>query len=104
MNRREHLLTILAEEATEVAHAVSKALRFGMEEVKPDLNQTNAERITAEIHDLIAVYDMLRSEGAFKPAAQWDVTERELAAKRKKVVAYLHYSKSCGTFQGEVGE
>ncbi len=33
MNRRDHLLDILAEECAEVAIRVSKALRFGLDEV-----------------------------------------------------------------------
>jgi hypothetical protein len=35
MTRDEHLMTIAMEECAEVAQRVSKAVRFGMEEIQP---------------------------------------------------------------------
>lgn len=45
MKRHEHLLSILAEECCEVGQRVSKALRFGLDEVQPGQDLSNAERI-----------------------------------------------------------
>jgi len=63
MTRSEHLLVILAEECNEVAQRVSKALRFGLEEIQPGQGKTNAERISDELDDLMAVLEMLCDEG-----------------------------------------
>jgi NTP pyrophosphatase (non-canonical NTP hydrolase) len=62
MNRSEHLLSCLAEECAEVAQRVSKALRFGLQEIQPGQSLTNAERIEQELSDLIAVAAMLNEE------------------------------------------
>lgn len=43
MNKREHLLNILAEEAAEVAVAVSKAQRFGLRGVADGASVNNLE-------------------------------------------------------------
>jgi NTP pyrophosphatase (non-canonical NTP hydrolase) len=59
VNRTEHLLTCLAEECAEVAQRVSKALRFGLDEVQPGQASNNAERIADELADLIAVAEIL---------------------------------------------
>lgn len=64
MNREEHLLSCLAEECAEVAHRVSKALRFGLSEVQPGQASDNARRIAAELGDLVAVGNILVNEGS----------------------------------------
>tara|TARA_Y100000389_G_scaffold64157_1_gene60181 strand:+ start:7848 stop:8132 length:285 start_codon:yes stop_codon:yes gene_type:complete len=53
-----NLLYILGEECSEVVQAISKANRFGFD-TKFGSNLTNAEKISYEIADLVAVYEML---------------------------------------------
>ena len=65
MVRREHLLTCLAEECTEVGQRVTKALRFGLAEVQAGQTLTNRQRIAEEYRDLVAV----ASSGADTTAA-----------------------------------
>jgi NTP pyrophosphatase (non-canonical NTP hydrolase) len=67
MNRSEHLLTCLAEECAEVAQRVSKALRFGLDEVQPEQSCDNAERIRMEMYDLLAVYLIADRESILPP-------------------------------------
>ena len=55
MNTIEHLLTCLAEECDEVGQRVMKALRFGLDEIQPGQDFTNAERIVLELHDLASM-------------------------------------------------
>lgn len=93
MNRQEHLLTILAEECTEVAHRATKALRFGLGEVQPGQGLTNAERIVYELTDLLAVAMMLADEGHL---VLEDQREAEVA-KRAKVEKFLLLSEQLGT-------
>lgn len=94
MTRQEHLLTILGEECVEVAQRASKALRFGLTEVQPDLAQayTNAERLMQEYAHLVAMIDMCQEEGLLPVMPQSFV-----AAKKRNVEKYLGYSRECGT-------
>jgi len=92
VTRTEHLLTTLAEECAEVAQRCSKALRFGLVEKQPGQDLTNAQRIEAEMADLIAVYGMLVDLGHVQP-----LVYLSLAGKRRKVESYLAYSATCGT-------
>ena len=57
------LLTILAEECCEVGQRVSKALRFGIKEIQPGQDLTNAERIMEELGDIFAVMELLEKQG-----------------------------------------
>lgn len=53
-----NLLYILGEECSEVVQAISKANRFGFD-TKFESDITNAEKISYEMADLVAVYEML---------------------------------------------
>lgn len=98
MNREEHLLCIVGEECAEIAKEVSKALRFGMEEVEPGGTETNAERIQSEYCDLMAAMQMLGecNKAIYKG---WDAPrlEKHLKDKKAKVEKYLKYSAMRGT-------
>ena len=89
MNKTEHLLVVLSEECSEVIKEVSKALRFGLEDCNPNINDgvTNSEKITKEIADLIGIIETLVSGGIIKGPSLKDVEE-----KRKRIAHYLKYS------------
>jgi len=91
MTRSDHLLVILAEECAEVAQRVSKALRFGLQEVQEGQELTNAERITQELNDFHAAYAMLCEDGTI-PIIDLAASD----AKRLKVEKFLDYSKRMG--------
>lgn len=93
MTRTEHLLVILAEECAEVAQRAIKAARFGLQEVQPDQELTNLQRLVYELNDLAAMADMLEPS--------WMDSEA-INTKILKVEHYLEYSASCGTLQDEV--
>lgn len=92
MNREEHLLTIVMEEAAEVAKAAAKALRFGLGNISPE-GRTNAEAIVEEMIDLKAVMQMLQYGGSL-PLAQ--NMPRKLVAKTQKIEKFLLVSKEKG--------
>lgn len=92
MNRKEHLLSCLAEECAEVAQRVSKALRFGLAEIQLGQDFTNAQRIGQEFHDLLAVMEMLEDEGALNRPTDTNAIER----KKAKVLAFMEYAEQCG--------
>jgi CMP-2-keto-3-deoxyoctulosonic acid synthetase len=91
MNRIEHLLVIFAEECSEVAQETSKALRFGVNEQR-DLPTSNLERIEKEFSQLLAMREMLMTEGVYI-----HLDEEVMKKKKAKVEEYLLYSKECGT-------
>jgi hypothetical protein len=90
MNRAEHLLSIVAEEAVEVAQRATKALRFGIDEVQPGQDHTNWERIEHEFHDLIAALEMAHG----RPL---NIRRVLIDAKKEKVEKFLAYSAALGT-------
>ena len=93
MTRKEHLLTILAEECNETAQRASKALRFTLDEVQPSQSLTNAERIVYEFNDILAVMEMLKEEGYIK-----NVVDNDAIAKKKiKINKFINYSNNIGT-------
>lgn len=93
MTRTEHLLSILAEECAEVAQRTTKAMRFGLTEIQPGQEQSNAERIMAEYHDLMAVVEMLQDAGELPKF----YSVSKIMAKQAKVEHYLKFSDNCGT-------
>lgn len=96
MNESEHLLTCLAEECAEIQQAVTKALRFGLDDSRPGAttSMTNAEEIAAEITDLMAVVDMCRDKRLFaQPQNAFDL----YGAKKAKVTRYMGYAIERGS-------
>jgi NTP pyrophosphatase (non-canonical NTP hydrolase) len=87
MTETELLLCCLSEECAEVAQRVSKALRFGLEEVQPGQPKDNATRILDELNDLLAVAYMLEGRGIGRMGRT-----ATIEAKQNKVRAYLEYS------------
>jgi hypothetical protein len=93
VNRSEHLLACLSEEADEVGQRVMKALRFGLREKQAGQPLTNDDRICDELRDLIAVAHVLHSEGVigwFMPDAG------EVHAKRAKIEKFMAISRQEG--------
>lgn len=91
MTKQEWLLVCLMEECNEVSQRVSKALRFGMDEVQPNQDLNNAQRIAMELDDLMTVVDMLQCMSAIDlPNAD------NQAVKKVKVKKYMDYARSLG--------
>ena len=97
MNRQEHLFTILAEEAAEIAQDVSKLLRFGVLEGRDIGSLTNARRLEIEVNQLYAMVDMINQDP--KIPFKFDVDEQVIIDKKANVEKYLLYSAECGTLQ-----
>ena len=96
MNRTEMLLVQLAEECAEVQQQCCKALRFGLQEIRPQDPETNSESITRELEDLEGIVHMLqeiKAVGYFK--------QENIDAKVEKVEKYLNYSICVGTLKLE---
>ena len=96
MNRDQHLLICLMEECDEVGQRVSKALRFGLSEVQPGQNLTNAERIVEELGDLLSVAAILRAKGLIP---QFYTTPTQVMEKQAKIEKFMAISIREGTLQ-----
>lgn len=94
MTRDEHLYTIGAEEGVEVAQRMTKALRFGSDEIQPGQPLTNRQRILEEYAHLVAAMEMLGFRVEPESLRPW------IDAKKAKVERFLEYSRECGTLEG----
>lgn len=101
MTRTEHLLVILAEECNEVAHRVAKALRFGLEEIEPGNEYTNAQRILLEHEHVETLIEMLKREGKLPTKYDYNFASIRRNEKRKAVEKYLEYARALGTLKDE---
>lgn len=90
MNRDELLLVSLGEEASEVSHAVSKALRFGLTETYAKRGHNNAEFIARELDDVLAMAEMLRDRGLIPPSDPQRIAERKLKFERWEGYSRIH--------------
>lgn len=91
MNKTEYLLTVLAEECTEVTHAVTKSLRFGLDDKWKD-NPTNKQQISQEMADVMGTFFYLLQEGIIDPPE-----ESLVQAKKEKIDKFMQYSRERGT-------
>ncbi|HML33827.1 hypothetical protein [Sporomusa sphaeroides] len=93
MTETEHLLVCLAEECAEIQQAVTKALRFGLQDNYKD--STPAQDIARELCDLIAVVELLEEAGVIKKTGTIDAIER----KKARVWHYMEYARARGTLE-----
>jgi NTP pyrophosphatase (non-canonical NTP hydrolase) len=63
MSAINEIMSILQEECAEVIQAVSKINRFGLDNHKPGKPKTNKEHLEEELGDLLAMIDLLQSNG-----------------------------------------
>lgn len=93
MNKQEHLISRLAEEAIEVAKECLKANSFGIDDQYKGMPPIR-KKIVAELNDLFAVVEMLQEEGVLPLSV---VSDRMIDAKKKKVFKFMKYAKKKGT-------
>lgn len=99
MNRAEYLLNVVGEEGSEVAHRVSKALRFGADEVQPGQPDTNGERLRFEVYDVISTYLIAAEENDGLPPLHLDadIIAQVTRTKRAKIEKFMAISREQGT-------
>jgi hypothetical protein len=101
MNRNEYLLTQAASECCEVAHRITKALHFGLDEKQAGQDLSNADRVVEEYIDLLGVMAMLEDAGLVA-IPRGDELRVRMDAKKAKVERFIVYAReTCGTVTGE---
>ena len=104
MTRKEHLLTIIAEECVEIAKNATKALRFGLHDCGPHVADTNARLMCLECADLQAVLEMLAEHDCmFQLTANSIDMKEAMDAKKQKVERMLKISAERGRMTDEEG-
>jgi hypothetical protein len=95
MTVSQYLLVKIAEEAAEVAQIALKTAHFGFSETQPGGSETNAQRVYAELNDLLAMVHRL---GEVSSGEFWfDIGQPDhvaISRKLAKVDYYLAYSQS----------
>lgn len=97
MNTKEHLLVCLAEECAKIQQAVSKALRFGLDDGHPGAETTNAQDIAREYVDLVAVVDLCVEHWII---GQPGDSKAMYDAKRARVKKFMGYMRERGVLDG----
>lgn len=95
MKFEQLLLLKLAEEASEVAQRASKAIQFGLGEVQPGQELDNADRLTGEVIDFLAVLDMLVDRGMIVLPGEGEFRVR-VREKNAKILKYARMSHQRG--------
>lgn len=93
-----YLLDCLQEECAEVIQVVSKAKRFGLDDVWPNetmnpLKLTNQQRMRLELIDISAVVEELEARGV-----TLDIWDREaIETKKARLYKYMDYAIKKGS-------
>lgn len=109
MTKSENLLVFAAEECSEIAKAISKALRFGMRGNNRQLIQfdlginTNEYDILEEYFQLQAVFEMLFEEGVLRKLTGEQI-KTIISEEKSKVRKYAKLSSCIGTIEGIDGD
>jgi len=82
----DEVMDILQEECAEVIQAVSKILRFGIDNAKLNTGQTNREHLEEELGDMLAMIDILMANNIIS----WGNLH---IAKRAKIEKLKKWSK-----------
>lgn len=85
MTNKEFHLVKLLEECSEVIHMCSKSLRFGIDERKDEVSETNKDKLTQEMIEVIAAVELAQEHGVIGkmcPSKILDAKKRILKYKK----------------------
>ena len=95
MDRIENLCVVAMEECAEIQQAISKSMRFGVNNYRPETVITNSDQILIEYYQLQAVMEMLIREGYIKDFES-AIKEEIKKEKEEKVKKYTALSEDLG--------
>lgn len=94
LSKRDYLLTVLSEECSEVIKAVTKSMRFGLDNYHPDTPElTNENELIGEYYQLQATMEMLQDAGFVRKLSDGEIQGIK-DAKKAKVRSYLPKNRS----------
>jgi NTP pyrophosphatase (non-canonical NTP hydrolase) len=88
MNKTDEIMFILQEECAEVTQAISKCLRFGIDNYKPGKPKTNREHLAEEIGDLIAMIELCYENDIVDPLQVKEAQHRKFDKLKKWSTIY----------------
>ena len=88
MNKTDEIMFILQEECAEVIQAISKCLRFGIDNYKPGKPKTNREHLAEEIGDLIAMIELCYENDIVDPLQVKEAQHRKFDKLKKWSTIY----------------
>lgn len=91
MNKVENLLASVSEECGEASQVACKAMRFGLDHLWPEKNETNRRILEREIADILGAAEELGLT----------IRREDVEAKRVKIRKYQSLSVELGTLDGE---
>ena len=80
-----YLMAVLGKQCGHLQHGVGKSLRFGIDDSHPHTGKQNWESLQAEVHDIVAVYEMICRLKDTNPY----IDPRKLTLKQLKVNKYM---------------
>lgn len=83
------LLNILIEEAAEVIQRATKALRFGLQEIQPGQELTNAVRLAHEVGDFVEISNRCTEQGLYELGDVY----AGMSHKREQLAKYLQHQE-----------
>lgn len=96
MRKNEYLTLVAMEECAEIQQALSKAIRFGVDDHHPSrADETNEEQLLTEFYQLTAMIEELQNQGIIESFTREKIAEVK-QNKIKKVYQYMDYSKKQG--------
>lgn len=95
LNRKQYLLTKLAEEANEVAQIALRSQQFQLESIYG--LYSNKQRCHLELNNLFAVIQMLNTEFGFG----FEIDANQIVKKIGRVNEYYDHSVTCGCVEGK---
>ena len=96
MTNNECLMVVAMEECAEIQQAISKSLRFGLNNYHPnDPSITNGDQIVTECAQLWGVMTMLIEAGVLPYFSATSLSEIA-RAKKEKVAKYMELSQKLG--------
>ena len=88
MIKTDEIMYILQEECAEVTQAISKCLRFGIDNYKPGKPKTNREHLAEEIGDLIAMIELCYDNDIVDPLQVKEAQHRKFDKLKKWSTIY----------------
>lgn len=96
MNEEQFLLTLMAEEAVEIAQRATKAIRFGLDEVQSGQDLTNRQRLMLEIFDFLTILELTEADLGLLTDEDKSNFGKHAYEKSIKINKYYEYSKELG--------